>query len=327
MSIAPKVSVGLVVYNGEHYLREAMDSLLAQTFTDFELIISDNASTDSTPQICQEYAAKDQRIRYYRNNQNVGIPRNFNRVIELARGEYFKLAAHDDICQPDFLLRCVEVLDSDPTVVLCYTKIQLIDEAGQLMFDGVSDVNSLSADIPERHKRFYELIRHSNHFHQGIEVYGVIRMSALKQTPLFGYYTHGDRVLTARLGLLGRFHQVPENLFQYRFHPNQSTGPRKRGRLFNLTGPTPTLATWDPPRKDKIHFPEWRLNREYINAINSTDLSLGDRLLCYIHLGQRLFLHKNWARFGRDLLVATDKALEPLTEKRLKPQVICKEDS
>ena len=99
----PRVSIGLPVYNGENFLEFALDSILGQTFQDFELIISDNASTDATESICRRYAAKDSRIRYYRNPNNQGAAQNYNRVFALARGEYFKWAAHDDVCKPNYL--------------------------------------------------------------------------------------------------------------------------------------------------------------------------------------------------------------------------------
>ena len=127
----PRVSIGLPVYNGEKFIREAIDSIFSQTFEDFELIISDNGSTDRTQQICQAYAAQDLRIRYYRNKKNIGAARNYNLVFELASGEYFKWAAHDDLCAPEYLERCVEILDRDPDVVLCYPKTSIIDEHGE----------------------------------------------------------------------------------------------------------------------------------------------------------------------------------------------------
>src|SRR5436190_12174806 len=94
----PIVSIGLPVFNGERYLRQALDSLLGQDFQDFELIISDNASTDRTAEICRAYVAKDRRIRYYRNESNIGSAPNYRRVFELARGEFFKWCSHDDVC-------------------------------------------------------------------------------------------------------------------------------------------------------------------------------------------------------------------------------------
>src|SRR5215469_6919606 len=107
----PKVSIGMPVYNGANYLRSSVPSLLAQDYEDFELLISDNASTDETESICRELAESDGRIRYFRNERNVGAAQNYNKVFRLASGTFFKWAAHDDECHPTMLRRCVEVLE------------------------------------------------------------------------------------------------------------------------------------------------------------------------------------------------------------------------
>ena len=114
----PRVSIGLPVYNGDNYLKEAIESLLFQTFEDFELLISDNASTDQTGNICRRFAEQDQRIKYVRNVENLGLTRNFNQVFTLSVGEYFKWADHDEVFLAAFLLRCVELLDQ----LLCYAR-------------------------------------------------------------------------------------------------------------------------------------------------------------------------------------------------------------
>src|SRR5687767_6137887 len=106
----PALSIGLPVYNGERYLREAIGSILSQDFTDFELIISDNASTDGTAAICAFYAARDARIRYHRSETNLGAAPNHRRVFELARAPFFKWAAHDDSGSPQLLERCVQTM-------------------------------------------------------------------------------------------------------------------------------------------------------------------------------------------------------------------------
>jgi glycosyltransferase involved in cell wall biosynthesis len=121
------------VYNGERFIRRALDSLLAQTFTDFELIICDNASTDGTRPICLEYAEKDERIRYYRNDVNIQPISNFNRVLGYASGEYFMWAAHDDRWAPSFVESLAEALDSDPEAVLAFCRFANIDEDGHLI--------------------------------------------------------------------------------------------------------------------------------------------------------------------------------------------------
>jgi len=128
--VKPRVSIGVPVYNGESYLACALDSMLGQTYGDFELIISDNASTDRTPEICRQYAARDPRVRYLREEQNRGLAWNFNRVVEVSRGDYFKWAAYDDVCAPSFLARTVEVLDNDPHVILATSVAALIDAQG-----------------------------------------------------------------------------------------------------------------------------------------------------------------------------------------------------
>jgi glycosyltransferase involved in cell wall biosynthesis len=127
------VSIGLPVYNGARYLREALDSLLSQTFDDFELIICDNASTDDTGTIARDYAARDSRIRYYRNETNIGAPRNFNRAFALSERRYFKWASYDDALTPTFIQACVDVLDRDPGVVLVFTRGQIIDPDGNIL--------------------------------------------------------------------------------------------------------------------------------------------------------------------------------------------------
>jgi glycosyltransferase involved in cell wall biosynthesis len=130
MKEPPKVSVGMPVFNGDRFIAETIDSILAQTFGDFELIISDNASTDGTEKICRQYADDDGRIRYVRNRENLGAAYNYNQTFHLSSGDYFKWACHDDLLRPEFLERCVEVLDRDPSAVLVYTDWAPIDETG-----------------------------------------------------------------------------------------------------------------------------------------------------------------------------------------------------
>ena len=132
MTHKPRVTIGLPVYNGEQYLVQALDALLAQTYTDFALIISDNASTDRTQEICLAYAAKDARIQYYRNPINIGSAKNFNHVFALSASEYFMWAAHDDYMAPKLVAKCVDVLDRDPTILLCHAWVKIIDEQGPL---------------------------------------------------------------------------------------------------------------------------------------------------------------------------------------------------
>jgi glycosyltransferase involved in cell wall biosynthesis len=124
----PRITIGVPVYNGERHLRQALDSLLAQDTTDFRLVISDNASTDRTAEICQAYVARDPRVSYVRNEKNLGAAANYNRLLHMATTPYFKWASADDVCEPQLLTRCLEVLEARPNVVLAYPKTVLIDE-------------------------------------------------------------------------------------------------------------------------------------------------------------------------------------------------------
>ncbi|MFH1841801.1 MAG: glycosyltransferase family 2 protein [bacterium] len=173
----PRLSIGLPVYNGEAFVGDAIRSLLDQTFTDFELIISDNCSTDRTVEIVQAFAEQDPRVRIHRNETNLGAARNFNLVFELATAEFFKWAAADDICQPAYLARCIDMLDSDPDIVLCHSLADQIDPDGQRVGEYRYPMR---ADAPDVLTRFTDLIivRHDCH-----AVFGVIRHDALAKRP------------------------------------------------------------------------------------------------------------------------------------------------
>lgn len=283
----PRVTIGLPVYNGQNYLAETMESLLAQTYTDFELVISDNASTDRTETICREYAVRDERIRYYRQEENVGASANYNRVFELARGVYFKWAAHDDLLAPTYLERCVAVLDADPDVVLAYTQAKAIDDQGQVVkvYPGK---HHFSAAAPR--ERFYEFVLDP---HPVVAVFGLMRRDVLGRTRLIGKYAGSDRPLLSELSLLGKFYEVPEHLFFYRFHEEQSWGGNK--------SPQAQQAWYDPRRADKITFPQWRLLREHVRSIERSPVGLADRASCYLYMGY--WMVKNRRRLGRNLLL------------------------
>ena len=272
----PYVSVGLPVFNGEDYLEEALDSILAQTYSDFELIISDNASTDRTEEICRAYTVRDKRIRYFRNETNLGAAKNFNRVFELSSGEYFKWASYDDVLGPEFLSRCITVLDQDSSIVLCHAKTGRINEHSALV--GVyEEYQYLRLGSRKPHKRFFDLIRLN---HSCNIVFGVTRASALRMTSLIGPYPASDRVLLAQLGLIGRLHEIPDMLFYRRDHP-QTT--------WEVWDDKPERVAWyDSTKAGRMVFPYWRLCFEYFMSINRVPLGWSDRLLCYVQWA-RLF--------------------------------------
>jgi glycosyltransferase involved in cell wall biosynthesis len=308
MSHTPLLSVGLFVYNGERFIEEALDSILNQTFTDFELIISDNASRDRTGDIAKAYARRDHRIRYHRSEKNLGAGRNAQRVYELATGKYFKWAAVDDLMEPDLLRRCVEVLENDPGCVLAYASTREVDLNGSFVKNYVTP---MKVDSKDPVARFREMLLIHCWCYQ---IYGVMRMSDLRQVPPQGIYVNGDRVLLARMSLLGRFYEVPEHLFISRHHSGQSTStppmrlkqPR-RLRLTNRVGILPCSEWWDPAKTRCITFPESRELLEYFLSIYYGPLSAKQKLRCYFILLSWIKIH--FRHMLKDVLVAADQVL------------------
>jgi glycosyltransferase involved in cell wall biosynthesis len=277
----PKVSVGMPVYNGERYVREALDSILSQSFEGFELVISDNASTDGTPEICEAYAAQDARIRYVRQARNQGVIQNFNAAFALSSGEYFKWAASDDVCERDYLKRAVEVLDRDPSVVLAWGKTVGIDEEGQRVQkpNELSDLNSPnSVYSPDPAVRFRRLLR--NIWWVDGPFYGVIRSTALRSTRWVHPPHHsGDQILLTELSLKGRFYEIPEELFFSRVHAGKTSqvhrSLRDRAALVDQRDPGGGLAA---AFRALRAYPQriWM----YASAIAGEPLPLATKLRC-----------------------------------------------
>lgn len=295
----PRVSLGMPVFNGENYLENTLDSMLAQTFRDFELIISDNASTDKTQDICQVYLARDQRIRYYRNSKNLGAAKNFNILVELAEGEYFKWVAYDDPCAPEYLERCVEVLDTWPDAIMCHPKTILINEHDEIIefHDDGFDLRS-----PEPHLRFRKSFHSSAWCHA---VFGLIQTSVLKRTALIGNYASSDKVLLAELAILGKCYEVPEHLAYRRLHPLNSTQANTSDEA---------MAAWfDPTRGRAVLAPRWRRLIELDKAIRRAQLSRSDRIRCYVELGRFYLSVARLVGAGKDMKQIGRRTLQSLT--------------
>lgn len=298
----PLLSIGMPVYNAEEHIGEAIDSILVQTFTNYELIICDNASTDKTQEICQNYVKKDDRIQYHQNTNNLGASKNYNRVFELAAGKYFKWAAHDDIMAPKFLESCIHTLDQNPDVVVCYPSTKLIDESGYQFGTYRDDLNLHWAQAHKRFRKFFNT--------QGLchPVFGVIRNETLKRTALIGNYPASDRVLIGELALYGQFIELPEYLFLRRIHPKISTVAN--------TNVNQIAAWFDPKKTDKIVFSRWRRLREYITAIIRAPLNWSERVLCFAQLSKYVFFPKRWAGLFGDIMNAGKIAFSRLRANR-----------
>jgi glycosyltransferase involved in cell wall biosynthesis len=266
----PRLSIGVPVYNGQDYLRFALDSIVRQDYTDFELIISDNASTDATQEICRGYAAKDGRIRYYRNATNIGASGNYNRVFELARGAFFKWAAHDDVHLPGCLKRCVEVFDqAPPNVALVAPASEIIDEHGNTT---VISVECLDTRYPRAHQRLANVLER---VFWAPAQFGLFRSETLRKTRLIDPFFASDNVLLAEIAMLGEIWEIPEVLFQRRLHPGVSTNVNRNWR---------ELQVWFAPSQRGLKRfipPPIRLGLEFMQSIARMPLPARERLLCY----------------------------------------------
>jgi glycosyltransferase involved in cell wall biosynthesis len=283
----PRVSIGVAVYNSERFLPKTLDSLLAQTYRDFELIVCDNCSADRTEQICQSYAERDGRIRYHRNAANIGAPRNFNQAFNLSGGEYFKWAAADDLCAPEMIERCVALLDQRPEVVLAYARTRLIDENDVTVRD-YDDRLNLQFEAP--HKRLGHLLWN---IWMCNAVFGLIRSRVMKHTGLFGTYPNSDLVFLATLALHGPFAEIPERLFLRRFHAlSVQRYPSAHERI----------AMFDPARAGQLAFPNWKLFAAYFLEIHRAPLRWTEKLRCYFKM--HIWLRRWGGDLGIDLKVA-----------------------
>jgi glycosyltransferase involved in cell wall biosynthesis len=298
------ISLGLPVYNGEAYIRDCIESILAQTFRDFELVISDNASTDSTPQICREFAERDRRIRVITQERNIGAANNFNLLFHETQGEFFKWCAHDDLLHPDFLKVTFEHLRQDPVAVLCHSYTVIFTDDGEadelfmpeLVMDRLAPAQRLN-EVMVRGQRCYE-------------VFGLIRRSALRKSGLIGNHTGGDNVLLFQLALQGTFAIVPEPLFRLRRHARQSTT-----LLYNSQG----YHEWFTGRVRRISFPEWLLLHRAWMTPSEIGLPFSDRIACY-----RALMSETWrfrARLRQNIRVAIETLIfgssEPTRRRRL----------
>lgn len=306
----PLLSLGLMVFNGEDYLSAQVESLLNQTFDDFELIIGDNASSDGTEQICRDFTARDRRIRYIRREENVGATRNANLLFGEGSGKYFKFVAHDDMHEPSYLERCIEVLESHPDVILCHTGTVLIDQHGKPLprdpeTGWYADWSGRlwPIDPPTRrlgstrpHERYHDILHHTM---LASEFWAVMRRDALARTRLLGDYFGSDRPLLAALALIGRFHTLPDESFYLRRHPSHATSQSMRKRSEVVI----------PKARSKRQMSSALVYKDFGRAILDADIAWSDKLRClksWLELAisrrtlKKIFLPGRYNVFGID---------------------------
>lgn len=258
----PKVSVGLPLYNEERRLRCTLDLLLDQTFADIEVILSDNASTDATEALCRDYVARDPRVRYLRNDVNLGSYRNFNRVFAAASGRYFVWVAAGDRWERDAVARAVEIMDRDPAVVLCYSAVKIADSEGNVQ-SILRDQFKVDSDSPA--ERLLVLVREldlCNSF------YGFMRRSALESTGLLRSDVFAaDVVLLAEMALRGKFVQLDEPLF-HRDRGKRYTRQERHARCDHVLFPAGT---------ETVRLPYTRMIVRHLDIVQSSGLAAEEK--------------------------------------------------
>jgi len=292
----PSLSIGLPVYNGSEFLEETMDSILAQTFINYELVISDNASTDQTEEICCRYAAMDDRVRYIRQEENIGACANFNFVFTESKGRYFKWAAADDVLEPEYLARCVEVLNASPEYVLCHTKTATIGAAGDELPNDIIRSSGAAEDPDNQVQNFDRpwrrfrgvLLGNGNPVYDTavLDFYGVIRSDELANTGLLRPYVGYEKILMAALALQGRIAELPMSLFAYRLHPHSVSSQNS----------TSAQREWSDPQSKSGSYPRIRYLTGYIRSVFGKGLTVRDQLYCFFVIVQYLFQVRKWKR-------------------------------
>jgi glycosyltransferase involved in cell wall biosynthesis len=275
----PRLSFGLPVWNGEATLRRCLDSLLAQDFTDFEVVVSDNASTDGTSRILDEYAARDPRIRVSRNRENIGQIENVNLVFRQSRGEYFRWIGATDWLEPHYASRCIEALDADPGAILVTTYFRIHRGDGTSRYEEYRG-ERVDSERPER--RFARMLWF--YFAGDAKydpIYSMMRRDVLARTHLVWMMDWGDRMMGAELALLGRFQHVPECLAH-----------RTKGYGDEHPDYEELLRRYHPTRYRELPATPSRILHSLLSIIRAAPLTRRQRLHC------------QWAAFRLFLKVA-----------------------
>lgn len=274
----PLLSVGIPVYNGEKYIGECLDSLLNQTFTDFDITICDNCSTDNTELICLDYQKKDNRIKYHRNESNIGITENYNRVFKLSKGKYFKWSSANDICLPTLFEKCIDILNSQPDVALCYTNTNIINGGGRVLKEYDNNLNLMQDNPVERLRKFFINLDMNNVMN------GVFRRSVLAKTSLVAPYLASDINMLVEVCLLGKYYEIDEYLFNRRF---DKADYEKIKNTKNL------LKFYNSSDNSKIIMKFWRLNFEHTRSVLKSPLKLNEKIKLTYFLLKKLYYDRN----------------------------------
>ena len=273
MNDQPLASAGIPVFQGENFLEETLQSLRKQDYTNMEILVCDNASTDMTVSIVKSHANEDARIRLIVNETNIGAAENYNKVFRESLGKYFAWNAHDDLSSPDFFASAVDALESNQDAVVAIPTTFRVSVNGEKLqtFPIPQDVFS-----PHPHVRFRAAAR----AHPEVIVFGLFRSDAVARTELHGHFSGSDRNFVAEIMLHGPAVMAGTSEFYLREHPNRSVRTYRRRGKNRFTHARD--AWYAPERKGRIVFPSWRRLGGYIKSVRRTKLGAGESLRCYV---------------------------------------------
>jgi glycosyltransferase involved in cell wall biosynthesis len=290
---APKVTIGLPIYNGQKYIAAAIDSHLSQSFGDLRLVISDNGSTDGTPDICADYAKADSRVTYLRSPENRGILWNHRRVMEtMESSQYFRWAGADDILEPGLLGAMVTLLDSRPEVEAVMPATKNIDGDGEIIGSMDRTLDLQSPSVIERGEKI--LVASYQH----VVAYGLLRVSSLKVMRTGPNYIGWDPVFIWELALRGQIAQLESPALLRRFH---------RGSISRVKTVKEMRKWVEPNAKGGMNFPHWTWSYERVRALLATPLSTRDKLRLTKLLARDVLWHR--AKLARDVWQAGRRTL------------------
>jgi glycosyltransferase involved in cell wall biosynthesis len=264
------LTICVPVYNGERFLAQCLDSLLSQTYRNFVLLISDNASTDRTQEICERYASADSRVRYHRNRVNVGMYGNYNLMLRLVRTPYVKPASADDFWAPTMLADAMEQMQNDPSLVLCHPKAVLVDEGGRETHRYERPLHLMDDDPALRFRRVLTELGLVN------QLMGIIRMDAVRSMLPFMNYPPADAVFLAEISLYGKIMELPKFQYFRRFHEECSSWDRR--------SESHQVRTVSSGATCQIHLATWKYHWGLVRRVLHSPLGFGTKieLLCYL---------------------------------------------
>ncbi len=290
-SSSPLVSIGLPVFNGSNFIEAAIESILSQSYSNLELIICDNASTDETVALCKRFVEKDPRVEYFRQEKNLGATRNFNSTFEKTRGKYFKWASHDDLLGPNYIADCVNFLEQHNDYIICWPHMDYVGIQGEFLHP--QNVPNLSIQGPSFKQRIRTLFDFQKAGDDVIPtIFALMRSDALRSTNLWQRFVSSEEILMLELLRQGKAKQLEQTAFFFRVHDDsafqKNRTPRERGKWF------------DTDKRTLLQLPVWYLLARYFSTISQSNISIFEKIGCYYEVVRRAFLL--WRRYAGDLI-------------------------